>query len=53
MIERAHVVNAVGELDENHAHVLPHRQQHLAKVFRLFFLPAAEIRPAEFGNAVH
>ena len=52
MIERAHVMNPVRQFDENYSHILPHRQQHLAKVFRLLFLAAAKIRPAELGNSV-
>ena len=33
--ERAHVVEAVGELDDDDAQVLRHRQEHLAQVLRL------------------
>ena len=33
--ERAHVVEAVGELDDDDANVLSHRQEHLAKVLDL------------------
>ena len=35
VLERAHVVEAVGELDEDDADVLGHRQEHLAEVLRL------------------
>src|SRR6218665_213737 len=34
-IERAHIVEAVGELYQNHAHVFGKRHQHLAIIFRL------------------
>ena len=34
-VERAHVVQAVGELDQDDAHVARHRQQHLAEVLGL------------------
>ena len=34
-IERAHVVQSIGELDENDPHVLGHCQQHLAETLRL------------------
>ena len=34
-LQRAHVVQAVGEFDEHDAHVVNHRQQHLADVFSL------------------
>ncbi len=40
VLERAHVVQAVGELDEHDAHVVHHRQQHLADVLGLLLLAA-------------
>ncbi len=52
MIQGAHVVDAIGELDQNHPHVLAHGKQHLAEVLRLLFLPAAEVGPAQLGHAV-
>ncbi len=33
-MERAHVVQPVAELDQQHADVLAHRQQELAQIFR-------------------
>ena len=41
--QRAHVVQPVGELDQDHAHVARHREQHLAEVFRLRFLAIAKL----------
>ncbi len=38
VVERAHVVEAVGELDEHDAHVVDHRQKHLADVLGLLLL---------------
>ena len=35
--KRAHVMQAIGELDKDDAHVVNHRQQHLANIFRLLF----------------
>src|SRR5215472_6382838 len=35
MVERAHVVHPIGELDEDDADVVHHREQHLAEVLRL------------------
>ena len=40
--ERAHVVQAVGELDEDDADVVDHRQQHLAEVLGLPLLARGE-----------
>src|SRR3712207_9241971 len=38
VLERAHVVEPVGELDEDDAHVVDHRQKHLADVLGLLLL---------------
>ena len=43
-VERAHVVQPVGELDQDDAHVARHRQQHLAEVLGLRFLGATGTR---------
>jgi hypothetical protein len=45
-------VQAVGELDQDHAHVARHGQQHLAEVLRLGFLEALVFDAVELGNAV-
>ena len=52
VLERAHVVQAVGQLDQDDAHVRRHRQQHLAEVFRLRFDQALEFDFFELGQAV-
>ena len=51
-VQRPHVVQAVGQLDQDHAHVARHRQQHLAEIFRLRFLEALVFDAVEFGDAV-
>jgi hypothetical protein len=52
VLERPHVVEAVGELDQQHADVLAHRQQHLAEALGLLLL-ARQVRDlAELGDAV-
>ena len=52
-LKRAHVVQAVGEFDEHDAHVVDHRQEHLADVFGLllFVRDVADLR--DFGQAVN
>jgi hypothetical protein len=52
-IERAHVVQPVGELDEDDAHVARHREQHLAEVLRLRVLQRLELDALDLGDAVH
>ena len=52
-IQRAHVVQAVGELDQDDADVLRHRQQHLAKIVGLRVFARLELDLVELGDAVH
>ena len=49
----AHVVQPVGQLDEHHADVINHGQQHLADVFRLALFLAGQIDHADLGDAFH
>ena len=52
-LERAHVVEPVGELDDDHPHVLGHGHEHLPDVLGLLLLHgprAAELR--ELGHPV-
>jgi hypothetical protein len=45
-------VQAVGELDQDDAHVLRHREQHLAEILRLRFLARGELDLVELRHAV-
>ena len=49
----AHVVQPVGQFYDDDAHVLGHRQQHLAHVFRLALLLAGVGHLGQLGDAVH
>jgi hypothetical protein len=40
-------MEAVGQLDDNHANVARHREQHLSQALRLAVFPVREI---EFGE---
>ena len=51
-VQRAHVVQPVGELDQDDAHVARHRQQHLAEVLGLRLLGRGELELVELGDAV-
>ena len=51
-IQRAHVVQPIGQFDQDHADVARHRQQHLAKTFRLLLSLGREIEPIEFRKPV-
>ena len=48
--ERTHVVEAIGELHEDDADVVDHRQQHLAEVLRLPLLARRERDGADLGD---
>ena len=48
----AQVVGAIGELDQDHAQIAHHRQQHLAKALGLRFLAILELDLIEFGDAI-
>ena len=52
VLDRAHVVEAVGELDQDHAHVLRHRDDHLAVVLGLGLLAALELDPRQLRDAL-
>ena len=52
-VERAHVVEPVGQLDEDDPKVLRHRHHHLADVFGLLLLVRAQRDPAQLGHPVH
>ena len=51
VLERAHVVEAVGELDDDDAHVGDHGEQHLADVLGLVVLAVGELDFVELGDA--
>ena len=51
MLEGAHVVQAVGELDEDDADVVDHGEHHFAEVFGLRFFAGGEIDFADLGDA--
>ena len=51
-VERAHVVQAVRELDQDDAHVARHREQHLAEILGLRFFLGLELDLVELRDAV-
>ncbi len=50
--EGSHIVQPVGQLDDDDAHILCHRQQHLAHILRLLLLPRGKRDFTELGHAV-
>ena len=52
VLERAHVVQAVGQLDHDDADVLCHREEHLAVALELCLLLRLVLQAAEFRHAV-
>ena len=51
-VERAHVVEAVGQLDQDHPDVVGHRDHHLAVVLGLLLVAALERDAGELRDAV-
>ncbi len=51
--EGAHIVEAVGHLDEHHAYILRHRQEELAEVLGLGRRLVAEDAAGDFGEPGH
>ena len=51
-LQRAHVVQAVGQLDEDDADVVHHGQHHLAHVLGLRFFGGREVDLADLGDAL-
>ena len=51
-MERAHVVQPVGELDQQHADVVAHREQELAQILRGALVFGLRLDLAELGDAV-
>ena len=51
-MQRAHVVQAVGELDQQHAHVVGDGEQELAQVLGLLGLLGDEIELLQLGQAL-
>ena len=52
VVERLHIVQAVGELDEEDANVFRHRQHQLAEVLRLLRLVRLQLDARQLGDAV-
>ena len=52
VLDRAHVVQPVRELDRDHARVVGHRDDHLPVVLRLRLLAALELDPRQLRDAL-
>ncbi|MDZ7821396.1 MAG: hypothetical protein U5N26_06055 [Candidatus Marinimicrobia bacterium] len=51
-VEGAHIVEAVGEFDDDHPDVIGNAQEHLAEILGLLLLFALELDAADLGDAV-
>ena len=51
-LDRAHVVRSIGELDEDDAQILRHREQHLAEALGLRLGRAVELQVVDLADAV-
>ena len=51
-MQRAHVVQPVGQLDQQHADVPAHRQDQLAEILRLLGAVRLQFQPGQLGDAI-
>ena len=51
-LDRAHVVQTVGEFDQGHAQIARRRHEQLAEVFRLLSFVGINLKVGEFGYAI-
>ena len=51
VFQGAHIVQPVGQLDQHHAHIGDHGQQHLAHIFRLAVLAIGKLNFVDIGDA--
>jgi hypothetical protein len=51
VLQRAHVVQPVGELDQQHADIVGDGEQELAQVLGLLGLPRDQVEPLQLGQA--
>ena len=52
-LDRAHVVQTVGQLHQDHPQVLRHRHEQLAEVLRLLVLRRGQLQVGQLGDPVH
>jgi hypothetical protein len=53
VLQGTHVVQPVGQLDEDDADIIGHGEEHLAEVFRLALLFGLEVNFTDLGDAVY
>ena len=53
VLEGAHIVQPVAQLDEDDPHILGHGHEHLAQVLHLLVLPGGVLHPGQLGDALH
>ena len=53
IVQRAHVVQAVGQFHHHHPNIVDHGQQHLADILGLARFRSEQVEPADFGGAFH
>ncbi len=51
-MQGAHVVQAIGQLDQQHADVAAHRQHQLAEILRLLGAVGLQFQPGQLGDAI-
>ena len=52
MLQRAHIVETIGQLDEHDSYIRDHGQQHFTDVFRLTIFAVGELDFVDFGDTI-
>ena len=52
ILQGPHVVQTVGQLDQDHPDIVRHGKQHLAEIFRLALFLGLEMDLADLGDAI-
>src|SRR5690349_22397484 len=50
VLERPHIVQSIGKLDQHHPDVIYHGKHHLAEIFSLLFLTGGKIDGTDFSD---
>ena len=53
MFQGAHIVQAIGQFDQDDADVVDHGEHHLAQVFCLLLFAGGEVDLADLGDAFY
>ena len=53
LLHGAHIVEPVGDLDEDHPDIPAHGEEHLAQILHLLLFHGGVLHPGQLGDPVH